>query len=274
MSELPRSPYGQFLLERPTGEEGIASEVFLEPLDTDLIFLPPASQRLLTPLAYVFVDPYLAVRTGRFTKGRPALHRRVGRPDAPPGSSFSSERCGLATKQGSFTSRCRRLSRRFPSARSRGRSGRRIDTGVGFRSGELCRKRVRVHPQYTTAPRVRIRWKTFYSRLEAGHCEFFATAMVMILRVRGVPARIVTGFLGGELNDIGNFEVVRKEDPHAWVEVLDQQRGWISFDPTPPALGGNETRTFEFVAKSIDSLSDAVGHVRHHVRLRGATRGS
>ena len=150
MSELPRSPDGQFLLERPTGEEGIASEVFLEPLDTDLIFLPPASQRLLTPLAYVFVDPYLAVRTGR--------SRRAGRrytvewrPDAPPGSS-SLGAVWLGYEAREFYLPGAAALRRFLSARSRGRSGRRIDTGDGFCSGELCRKRVRVHPQYTTAP--------------------------------------------------------------------------------------------------------------------------
>ena len=117
----------------------------------------------------------------------------------------------------------------------------------------------------------------FLFETRAGHCEFFATAMVMILRVRGVPARIVTGFLGGELNDIGNFEVVRKEDAHAWVEVLDQQRGWISFDPTPPALGGNETRTFEFVAKSIDSLRmlwDMYVITFDYERQRGVLRGA
>ena len=64
-SQLPETDGGEFLLDRPTNVRGISSEVFLEPLDTDLLFLPPASQRLSTPLPFVFVDAYLAVRTGR-----------------------------------------------------------------------------------------------------------------------------------------------------------------------------------------------------------------
>jgi hypothetical protein len=117
----------------------------------------------------------------------------------------------------------------------------------------------------------------FLFETRAGHCEFFATAMVTLLRARGVPARVVTGFLGGELNDVGNFEVVRKEDAHAWVEVFEENRGWISFDPTPSAPSGGETRSFEFVAKSIDSLRmlwDMYVITFDYERQRGVLRGA
>ena len=274
LSELPRSPDGQFLLERPTGEKGIASEVFLEPLDTDLIFLPPASQRLLTPLPYVFVDPYLAVRTGR--------SRRAGRrytvewrPDAPPdSSSLGAVWLGYEARQ--FYLQVPPLSDDFyrlvrevvPEGGSIQETASAVESYVESEYGYTL----------NTPPRRREDpLEDFLFETRAGHCEFFATAMVMILRARGVPARIVTGFLGGELNDIGNFEVVRKEDAHAWVEVFDRQRGWISFDPTPPALGGNETRTLEFVAKSIDSLRmlwDMYVITFDYERQRGVLRGA
>ncbi|MGI9534904.1 MAG: transglutaminaseTgpA domain-containing protein [Thermodesulfobacteriota bacterium] len=66
-----------------------------------------------------------------------------------------------------------------------------------------------------------------------GHCEYFASSMVVILREMGIPSRLVTGFLGGEFNYIGEYFLVRESDAHAWVEVYFPEYGWISFDPTP-----------------------------------------
>jgi transglutaminase-like putative cysteine protease len=67
----------------------------------------------------------------------------------------------------------------------------------------------------------------------AGHCEYFAAAMTVMLRVEGIPARYVTGFLPGEYNDLGNDYIVRESDAHTWVEVYFPNYGWIAFDPTP-----------------------------------------
>ncbi len=69
----------------------------------------------------------------------------------------------------------------------------------------------------------------------AGYCEHFATAMVVLLRIRGIPARLVTGFLSGQYNEMGSFYTVRASDAHAWVEAYFDDSGWVVFDPTPPA---------------------------------------
>ena len=68
----------------------------------------------------------------------------------------------------------------------------------------------------------------------AGNCEYFASAMTVMLRDVGIPARYATGFLQGEYNDIGGDYIVRESDAHAWVEVYFPTYGWIAFDPTPP----------------------------------------
>lgn len=68
----------------------------------------------------------------------------------------------------------------------------------------------------------------------AGHCEYFASAMVVMLRTLGIPARYVTGFLPGEYNDLAHDYIIRGSDAHSWVEVYFPQYGWITFDPTPP----------------------------------------
>lgn len=73
----------------------------------------------------------------------------------------------------------------------------------------------------------------FLFRTRAGHCEYFSTAMAVLLRAVGVPTRNVTGFLGGTYNRYGRFYAIRQGDAHSWVEVYDPYRGWMTFDPTP-----------------------------------------
>ncbi|MFN0167535.1 MAG: DUF3488 and DUF4129 domain-containing transglutaminase family protein [Bryobacteraceae bacterium] len=67
-----------------------------------------------------------------------------------------------------------------------------------------------------------------------GHCEYFASAMTVLLRSAGIPARMATGFLGGTFNPISGQYVVRASDAHAWVEAFLPGWGWATFDPTPP----------------------------------------
>ncbi|MGD0793366.1 MAG: DUF3488 and transglutaminase-like domain-containing protein [Terriglobales bacterium] len=74
-----------------------------------------------------------------------------------------------------------------------------------------------------------------------GHCEYFASSMAVMLRSLRIPSRIVTGFRGGEFNDLTGQYVVRASDAHSWVEAYFPGSGWISFDPTP--AGSLPTRT-------------------------------
>jgi protein-glutamine gamma-glutamyltransferase len=73
----------------------------------------------------------------------------------------------------------------------------------------------------------------FLLQTRRGHCEYFASSMVVLLRALRVPARIVNGFQAGEYNEIGENYVIRGRDAHSWVEVWIQGAGWIPFDPTP-----------------------------------------
>ena len=72
---------------------------------------------------------------------------------------------------------------------------------------------------------------TFLFDTRRGFCEHYASAFAVLLRAAGIPARIVTGYQGGELNPRGNFLVVRQSDAHAWVEAIVEGR-WRRFDPT------------------------------------------
>lgn len=74
----------------------------------------------------------------------------------------------------------------------------------------------------------------FLFETRAGHCEYFASAMAIMLRTLGIPTREVNGFLPGEYNDLGEDYIVRASDAHSWVEVYFPGTGWMTFDPTPP----------------------------------------
>ncbi len=75
----------------------------------------------------------------------------------------------------------------------------------------------------------------FLFEKRAGHCEYFAAAMTVMMRTLGIPARYVNGFLPGEYNDVGGDYIIRASDAHSWVEVFFPGYGWITFDPTPPS---------------------------------------
>ncbi|MBI4193827.1 MAG: DUF3488 domain-containing transglutaminase family protein [Betaproteobacteria bacterium] len=65
-----------------------------------------------------------------------------------------------------------------------------------------------------------------------GFCEHYASAFAVLMRAAGIPARIVTGYLGGEVNPVGNYMIVRQADAHAWTEVWIRGEGWVRVDPT------------------------------------------
>jgi len=66
-----------------------------------------------------------------------------------------------------------------------------------------------------------------------GHCEYFSTAMAVLLRAKGIPTRNVNGFLGGEWNARAGYLAVTGDRAHSWVEVWFPEWGWVPFDPTP-----------------------------------------
>jgi protein-glutamine gamma-glutamyltransferase len=66
----------------------------------------------------------------------------------------------------------------------------------------------------------------------SGFCEHYSSAFAVLMRAAGIPARVVTGYQGGEVNQLGNYMIVRQADAHAWNEVWFQDAGWVRIDPT------------------------------------------
>ncbi len=92
----------------------------------------------------------------------------------------------------------------------------------------------------------------FLFNTHAGFCEHYASAFTVLMRAVGIPARVVTGYQGGEYNSLGHYLIVRQADAHAWSEVWLADQGWVRIDPTAAiapervndgsqaALSGNE----------------------------------
>ena len=97
----------------------------------------------------------------------------------------------------------------------------------------------------------------FLFQTREGHCEYFATAMVIMLRTLDIPARIVNGFQMGEYNELNDMYSVRESDAHSWVEVyFPRSDSWVEFDPTP-AAGINDYSQGGLVAR-IRKYADAL----------------
>ena len=92
--------------------------------------------------------------------------------------------------------------------------------------------------EYTLVPEqvdARQPLSSFLFQSRRGHCEYFATALAVLLRAQGIPARVVNGFYGGEWNPLGDYWIVRQRDAHSWVEAWLGSAGWVALDATPAA---------------------------------------
>lgn len=72
-----------------------------------------------------------------------------------------------------------------------------------------------------------------------GYCEHYASSFTVLMRLAGIPARVVTGYQGGKMNPLSNYMIVRQSDAHAWSEIYLKDKGWVRIDPTAVIPPGN-----------------------------------
>ena len=99
----------------------------------------------------------------------------------------------------------------------------------------------------------------FWFDRKEGFCEHIASSFVILMRALDVPARIVTGYQGGELNNVDGFWVVRQSDAHAWAEVWQPGQGWVRVDPTS-AVAPGRTGAFQRLAAPQGVVGQALGN--------------
>jgi len=111
----------------------------------------------------------------------------------------------------------------------------------------------------------------------AGFCEHFASAFVVLMRALDVPARVVTGYQGGERNELDDYWIVRQSDAHAWAEVWLDDRGWLRVDPTgavaPERIERGAPRNMGAIAERFDAGNQSSLWHRLSLRLDGIAHG-
>lgn len=221
VSSVPRAGFVYLLGPPPRGTRLSTAEITLEPMEHPALFVYGAPVTVEGNLGTITADPqggfafarpgHAAVRYRlRFAPGTPPPERTRNRPTRddlalPPGSEEIRALAGrLAAGARTGGERAARVVRHFRA---------------GFR--------------YTlTDPAADVRDFLFGKR--AGYCEHFATALCLLLRASGIPARVAAGYLGGEWSDLGNYLIVRRSNAHAWTEAWVGGR-WLALDATPPA---------------------------------------
>lgn len=233
------------------------TEIYLEPLDADALFTPSPGRTLSLQLPESY-GGLLGAQLGVTTDGqilargrRSPLHYSVlSLPEMPRESS--SDDLGLY----------RQLS---PEMRSRLRTLALQIVGTTQGSAEraeLLSGYLQTHYSYTTRLWKPSQSEPIFDFLESerrGHCEYFATALAVLLRSLDIPSRTVNGYLTAEWNSYGKFFVVRQQHAHSWVEALLPGQGWVVLDPTPPQSSAPRLPLLFKVRQLFDGLDMGFG---------------
>jgi hypothetical protein len=203
------------------------AKIFLQPLHSKSLPLPVETAVLEPRVANLFSDVGGAVALEFMPLE--VLEYRVGMIDRPvlSGDPPHPEVAGEPTLDLSgLTPRMAALAKRVMGEGPAGERAKRLETHLiqGYTYTRDFRDRSTENPL-----------DDFLFQYRSGHCEYFASSMVLLLRSQGIPARLITGFLGGDYNPFEGYTIVRGSNAHAWVEAYLPNEGWRIFDPTPPA---------------------------------------
>jgi transglutaminase-like putative cysteine protease len=238
---IPRSPEGRFLLPiSSAGGEGkiLHYRVLLEPLGTNVFFVAAKPRWIQGGYRMVTTDAGgalydldrehpVGVYEGESDVSRPteqALRRALPVAVRDLAGGLSSDEQKLLQLP-NLDARIPQLAREI-TAKSR----------TPYQRAADLENYLRTHYGYTldlghVVPKDPL--ASFLFERKEGHCEYFASAMAVMLRTQGIPARVINGFRGGEFNDITSQYVVRMRNAHSWVEADIPGYGWMTFDPTP-----------------------------------------
>jgi transglutaminase-like putative cysteine protease len=209
----------------------LTQEIFLEPIGTDVIFAAPRvlSVRLNAPGLLVDDTGGLSVAAAAAR-----LHYTVESELEP--ASFGG---GPLRRELDAAGRARYLQlpplpARIPALARRLTAGSADGRAAARRLTDFLTREFRYSLTQARTPQMDPLEDFLFVR-RSGNCEYFATALAVMLRASGVPARVVNGFQRGEWNPYGEYFAVRLSDAHSWVEAWVEGAGWLSFDASPRA---------------------------------------
>ncbi|HTX53289.1 MAG TPA: DUF3488 and transglutaminase-like domain-containing protein [Candidatus Baltobacteraceae bacterium] len=231
----------------------VSAEVFLEPIGTTAVFVPPRVVGIELPLPRLGMDTAgsLSVPIPPAGRIRYQVLSQVAGPN--PGRLRTSE-----SPEDLAGLRARYL--QLPALRPRVRAlAERLAAGAATPSEVIARAATHLERNIRYSLDLgratgRDPLEEFLFERRTGNCEYFASSLVVLLRAVGIPARLVNGFQRGEWNEVGQYLAVRQRDAHSWAEVYVDGH-WLTVDPTPRAAF--EERAFGqsgWIALSFDAL--------------------
>ncbi len=230
----------EFLLGSYNRGQVVEQQIDLEPLDSDVIFGLSMIRSIKTDAYFLTVDtagnlaqPGKVSRRSRYTVYSDISKEEEGTPQpiylqVPFGIERISELARDITRPYQTSKRTSNKN----DARSDDQSGDQSDEQKAQAIAEYLRSNYAYTLTVSPAPKGISPLEDFLFRSKRGYCEHYSSAMVLMLRSVGIPARIVTGFLGGDRNAYGGYLIVRQRDAHSWVEALINGK-WKRYDPTP-----------------------------------------
>ncbi|MEQ1921932.1 MAG: DUF3488 and transglutaminase-like domain-containing protein [Pyrinomonadaceae bacterium] len=218
-------------IDQPAGRDSLSIQtIYLEPLDTAVLFALPKAVAVQSSFSLIEKDTYGSI-TFRRNYER-VTYKVLSDRSLPDKSRLREDNTGYGHESQNYLQLPESYDRRI------------FDLAYGIASKEKNRydraAAIEKYLQYNFGYTLEQKatgdepLADFLFNVREGHCEYFATAMAVMLRTQGIATRIVNGFHGGEYNETADMTVVRQNNAHSWVEVyFPKENVWVPFDPTP-----------------------------------------
>ncbi len=211
-------------------EKLLIQMIYLEPLDTPVLFAMPRTVWVQGNFPFLFKDHYGGLSFQR--PGERISYRVLSDTSLPAESELQADRESYSFQDGNYLQLPPKIDPRIEELAyqiTEGKNNR-------FDAAKAIERHLQTQLGYTLEQKAGgdDPLADFLFNVREGHCEYFATAMAMMLRTQGIATRIVNGFQQGEYNETAGVFVVRQRHAHAWVEVhFPGANAWVPFDPTP-----------------------------------------
>lgn len=206
----------------PSFPDAVAQRISLEPIETDILFALDGAGAIELPAPFIYMDEQGSIYTP-WKLGRRLMYTAYSAPAERPAARTTAS--GYLQVPPGLSPHVAGLARGISEKTNGGQLEQTLAIERYLASN--YKYSLKLHSTGTLPP-----VEEFLFGSKEGYCEHYATAMALMLRTLGIPARVVTGFLGREVNPVGNYIIVRQRDAHTWVEAAIGGK-WMRFDPTP-----------------------------------------
>ena len=237
-----------FLIDYPSSRENLTIQtIYLEPIDTPALFVLSAPVAIQGNFQILKKDSEDAISFSRngFERLSYKVYSERNLPSVADlksdNKNYSSETQRYLQLPEKFDERITRLARQITErANNRYDKAKALETYLQNNFGYTLELKAGGDEPLAD----------FLFNVREGHCEYFATAMAVMLRTQGIATRVVNGFQQGEYNETADVYVVKQRDAHSWVEVyFPKENAWIPFDPTPFAGQISESNSTAILGK-------------------------